>query len=171
MAEQRKGLMLHGDRWYPEGDLERLRRTAELEDDPEATERYGRAQARRGMLCLAKSALAIVRPGSWRLPKNNIWNVPDGTDSVPFEYKHFGPWSIVSSLRGIAVDRNGCVYGPRSLSQPKQMGHQMHGRVSIGGKQYPAWTSSQLFERPNGSLVDVGILWVVTPNKNPFADW
>ena len=38
--------------------------------------------------------------------------------------------------------------------------NQMEGQVSLGGKKYSAFTSSQLFEREDGSLVDVGVIFV-----------
>ena len=74
-----------------------------------------------------------------------------------------GPWGIVSKITGLAVAKepNGVrVYGDRSLLKPRESGHDMEGRVSIDGKSYRAFTSSQLFLH-QGKLVDIAILYVV----------
>jgi hypothetical protein len=43
------GKFLHGGRWVNQGELERLRRSVELGDDPEARESLLRAEKRRGV--------------------------------------------------------------------------------------------------------------------------
>ena len=81
------------------------------------------------------------------------------------------------SLQGLAIDLEGRVYGVRKMSRPTESGYQMEGRVSIGGKTYRAFTSSRMFERPDGSLVDVGVFIVCSDNKPvmeclpPYAGW
>jgi hypothetical protein len=46
------------------------------------------------------------------------------------------------------------------MSNPKESGYTQEGRVSINGKSYRAFTSSQMFTR-NGKLHDFSILYVV----------
>jgi len=109
-------------------------------------------------------ARAEVYPGAWKLPHNDVWNVPDDVHELRFEFETVGPWSIIRKLRGIAMTLDGKVFGERSLLNPKESGYQMEGQVSIEGKKYRAFTSSQLFERPDGSLCDVAMLVVCDYN-------
>jgi len=104
-------------------------------------------------------AKAGVSPGAWKLPPNDVWNIPEDTE-VRFDYETVGPWQVVRSLRALAVTLDGKVFGNRALSNPRESGYQMEGRVSIGGRKYRAFTSSHLFEREDGSLCDVAVLIV-----------
>lgn len=112
----------------------------------------------------AKTTYPIARHVSaacWTLEKNDVWNVPDApTNEVRFEIETRGPWQIVSKVRGLAMTDDGRVYGLRNLLDARQSGYDMNGKVSIAGRKYRAFTSSKLFQRPDGSLVDVGILYV-----------
>jgi hypothetical protein len=72
-------------------------------------------------------------------------------------------WQVVTKVRGLAVRRQGnlaWIYGLRTLSQARQSGYQMEGRVSVGGKRCRAFTSSMMFEREDGSLCNVAVLEV-----------
>jgi hypothetical protein len=108
-----------------------------------------------------------------------VWpsGVPFPVKIVDGEARHEmetrGMYGGVSKISGLAIskeyeDRYGqytetgkgvMVYGKRSLNNPRESGYQMEGRVSIGGKNYSAFTGSQLFF-VNGKLVDVGTLHV-----------
>ncbi len=106
---------------------------------------------------------AIVAPGAWRIPPNPIWNLPPEGGELRFEIETTGyGWNLVKSIRGVAATLGGKIYGPRNLIRPAESGYQMTGYVSIGGKKKKAFTGSQLFERPDGSLIDVAVLWIVT---------
>ncbi len=92
----------------------------------------------------------LTTQGPWGIPVSykalattQIWE-----DSVPWD---LSPGLPIGSLR---------VFGPRTLTGIRQDGHALEGRVSINGKSYRAFTSSQLFELPDGTLVDVAILHV-----------
>jgi len=86
------------------------------------------------------------------------------------ELKTFGPWQIPVSFTALCCsnhwDRSKYphthgplhVYGKRTLSRPQQSGYELEGRVSIGGKKYRGFTSSQSFELPGGKLVNVSII-------------
>lgn len=87
------------------------------------------------------------------------------------ESTHVGPWHICTSLRGI-VERAKFehdsffvktkwkeFYPARTLSRPRSMGFDMEGHISLNGKQVSAFTSSQIFELPDGRLIDVAVIF------------
>jgi hypothetical protein len=88
------------------------------------------------------------------------------------ELKTAGPWQIPVSYKALAVSQDFSgegwerygrpwkVYGPRVLSNVRQGGHELEGRVSIGGKSYRGFTSSGLVELPGRRLVSVGVIHV-----------
>jgi len=83
--------------------------------------------------------------------------------------EQFGPWQIVSSCEGLCVSKTFSkeqgyteitqvvIYGKRKLSNPKQGSYELEGYVSIKGKKYSAFTSSQLFEI-EGKTLQVGVI-------------
>ena len=103
---------------------------------------------------------------------NDVWNVPEGVDEIRGEMETVGPWGIVRSYKALATScdfgpystpMNAKCYGMRTLTNCKESGHELEGKVSIGGKKYRAFTSSSLFQRADGSLVDVAVLHVCFP--------
>ena len=85
------------------------------------------------------------------------------------ELKTYGPWQIPISYRALCVSsiysasyytktERTMAYGVRTMTQPKESGYCLEGRVSIGGKKYSAFTTSQLFELPDGRLIDVAVI-------------
>jgi hypothetical protein len=82
------------------------------------------------------------------------------------EAETLGPWQTVSRLRGIVVsvefDRSAFptrskrfrAWPMRSMSRPRYMGYDMEGKISLDGVKVRAFTSSQLFELPNGKLIN-----------------
>jgi hypothetical protein len=89
--------------------------------------------------------------------------------------KTFGPWGIPLSYTALAMSRKytrkedqrftaECdgvsAFGIRTLSRPVQSGYELEGRISVNGKKYRGFTSSQLFELPCGHLVNVAIIHV-----------
>lgn len=81
-----------------------------------------------------------------------------------------GPWSVCRSLTGI-VERAEFIpdsgsskrfvefYPARKMSNPRSCGYDMEGTISLAGRKSSAFTSSQLFELPDGRLVDCGIIF------------
>lgn len=82
-----------------------------------------------------------------------------------------GPWQLPVTYRALCTsnlwpeDKNGItssgpvsVFGWRVLSGCRQSGHELEGRVSVNGKRYRGFTSSQLFELPNGKLISVATI-------------
>jgi hypothetical protein len=83
------------------------------------------------------------------------------------ESTHRGPWHIITSYRALCLSsvfdraahgftptRATNLYGMRSLNKPRESGYCLEGFVSIGGRRYSAFTSSQLFELPDGRLLE-----------------
>ena len=52
------------------------------------------------------------------------------------------------------------IYGVRTLSDIRESGYELEGRVSINWKKHRGFTSSQLFKLEDGKLVDVAIIFV-----------
>jgi hypothetical protein len=90
------------------------------------------------------------------------------------ELKTFGPWGIPVSYKALAMsvkytpedkqrytaENDGATaYGIRTLTNVRQGGYELEGRVSVNGKKYRGFTSSQLFEI-DGKLVDVATIYV-----------
>lgn len=106
--------------------------------------------------------------GSWSLEQNDVWNVPAGREDVRGEMATSGGiMPTIYSYRALAMDQDGFVYGMKSLNNPRESGHDLEGKVRIDGKVYRAFTSSKLFERPDGSLCDVAILYVCKSKDAP----
>jgi hypothetical protein len=89
--------------------------------------------------------------------------------------KTFGPWQQPLSYTALACSQDFSVssatevrhqitvYGVRTLSHARQAGHELEGRVSLNGKSYRAFTSSCLFQLPDGKLVDCAVIHVCLP--------
>jgi len=88
--------------------------------------------------------------------------------------KSVGPWGIPVSYRALCMSvvwtpeahqrftaerESETAYGMRTLSKVRQSGHQLEGRVSVGGKSVRGFTSSQLFELPTGKLIEVATIY------------
>lgn len=85
------------------------------------------------------------------------------------EMKTQGVWQICTSFKALCVSKTydkskmytevkeTVLYGLRTMSRPKQGGYELEGYVSIKGKKYSAFTSSQLFN-VDGKLIDVAII-------------
>jgi len=87
-----------------------------------------------------------------------------------FDIKTFGPWQPLKSVTGLAVAKNKnqdgittneiTIFGDRTLLRPESSGYNFYGKVSINGKKYRSFDSTQLFELEDGRLIDVAILYV-----------
>lgn len=116
-----------------------------------------------------KFVQAIVSPGSWKLSKNEIWNIPEKPiNGVHFVTKQLNNFACtIISITALVCDLEGRIYGIRKASNIKEQGYNCTGRISVNGKKYSCWTSSQLFEREDksvhfvsshGSLCEVAVL-------------
>jgi hypothetical protein len=114
-----------------------------------------------------KYVVADTASSAWKLPPNNVWNVPDGVDEVRGSLKTTCMCRIPVSYRALAAGFHGYVYGTRTLSALRESGYCLEGSVQIAGRRYRGFTSSQLFERPDGSLVDVATIHVCAESPLP----
>lgn len=81
-----------------------------------------------------------------------------------------GPWSIISRYTALTVTatwRPGpthdvvdeyTLHGDRVLSGARESGYNLEGYVSIDGRKRRAFTSSILFELPDGRLINVAVI-------------
>jgi hypothetical protein len=83
------------------------------------------------------------------------------------EMETAGPWHLPVRFRALAVSstwddysirKSVTIYGMRTMSRPIQAGYQLEGSVSLGGRKYSAFTSSELFELPDGRLFNVSTI-------------
>ena len=81
-----------------------------------------------------------------------------------------GPWSMCSAYTAPVeraefmpdgTSRRAWVeyYAPRRMSNPRPSGYDLEGHISLGGKRLSAFTSSELFELPDGRLVNCAIIF------------
>jgi len=100
-----------------------------------------------------------------RLTWNQFYELFDAQDLVKGEKRgHLttrGPWGIPVSYKALAVNtRDGVIYGYRTLSNVKQLGYELEGKVSIQGKKRRGFSSSLLIELPDGQLFSAAIIYV-----------
>lgn len=83
--------------------------------------------------------------------------------------RHVGPWQICVAYTALCVSsvytpkelqrysaerESETVFGMRTLWACRENGYALEGRVSVGGKTVRGFTSSQLFELPDGKLIN-----------------
>jgi hypothetical protein len=91
------------------------------------------------------------------------------------ELKTYGPWGIPVSYRTLAMSTvyspegkrvytaeqdETTAYGIRTMTNVHQSGYEIEGHTSVHGKKYRSFSSSQLFELPDGRLIDIAIIHV-----------
>ena len=116
------------------------------------------------------------------MPKNNQITLPADSATVKITENQWiefisqsfednrGEWQIPVKYRALAVRNNWksneygnwiesvTLYGKRTLGDIKEDGYKLTGRVSINGKKIRAYTSSVLFELPDGRLYGVAVI-------------
>ena len=58
-------------------------------------------------------------------------------------------------------------YSVRTLTDPRQNGYAMDGRVSLNGRKLSAFTSDALFELPDGRLISAAVIFSRDTTKHP----
>lgn len=72
-----------------------------------------------------------------------------------------GGWQITKSYTAYAVDtKTQTIYGLRTLQDVQSLGYELEGRVKAGGRRVRGFTSSLLFELPDGTLIDCAIIYL-----------
>ena len=96
-----------------------------------------------------------VRSGEIRgdLKSRGMWQ-------IPVSYKALLETKVFDDTKGYTTVPSADIFGVGTLSKPKQSGYQLEGRVSLNGKKYRGFTSSQLFELPDGHLVAIATIFV-----------
>lgn len=117
----------------------------------------------------SKFAQAIVNISCWKLPKNEIWNIPEKPiREVQFliEYlssdnglTNFVIGKIVS-ITALVIDVTGKIYGIQKATEIKEEDDCCHGKVSLNDTKIKCYTGSKFFEREDGSLCKVAVLWI-----------
>lgn len=79
-------------------------------------------------------------------------------DEIKLEIKTRTCWNIPVSVKGLAVSQNFdngeiTIHGWRTMTECRQSGYCLEGRVSVNGRKYTCFTSSQLFELENNHLI------------------
>lgn len=100
---------------------------------------------------------------TWIVDPNDVWTVP--SDDVRFELTQRdagGGWKVTATVRGLAMDKDGTIYGLRTMSDVQENGYFLDGRVSIDGVRRKAFTSDALFLDASGKLVKIAVLHVIT---------
>ena len=88
----------------------------------------------------------------------------DKHDEFRFELDLVGPWQVCRSLRGLVVSmdfgtKGRTIHGWRTMVDCRQSGYDMEGRVSLGGRKYSCFTSSDLFDIEDGRCIDVATIF------------
>lgn len=90
------------------------------------------------------------------------------------DLKTYGPWGLPVSYRAITESRDLGEYSKttrarfwpvRTLSNPRESGYCLEGRVSLGGEKVSAFTSDTLFELPDGRLISAATNFVRLRDK------
>lgn len=89
---------------------------------------------------LADTRGELTTIGPWCLPVRYV---------APCVSYIWGPHSAIVSVT---------LYGMRTLTALRESGYQLEGRVSIGGKKYRGFTSSQLWQLPDGRLLETATI-------------
>lgn len=117
--------------------------------------------------------------GCYEAPSaNDLFTLPSAEElkgeDMRGELKHVGPWHIPVSYKALAMScdfgefskpENVKLYGMRTLTNVRECGHELEGRVKVNGKRYRGFTSSALFQRADGSLVSVATIHVCIPKQ------
>ena len=80
-----------------------------------------------------------------------------------------GPWQFPVTYRAVAAScvwgefsflQSITLYGERNLSNAKEDGYCLSGSVSVGGIKRRGFTSSQLWQLPDGRLIETALIHV-----------
>ena len=98
-----------------------------------------------------------------------VFNI-DTSKDTHLNTEHSGVWQQIAKCSGLCMSATwdkssmfarkteAVIYGNRTMSDIRSGGYELEGRVSIDGKKYTCFTSSQLFDTPEGKTIEVGII-------------
>jgi hypothetical protein len=87
----------------------------------------------------------MVTGGPWQVPVKYV------ALAASYTWKNEGYWAVIETVT---------LYGKRTLCNVKQGSHHLEGSVSIKGVKRRAYTSSIMFELPDGHLYNVATIQV-----------
>jgi hypothetical protein len=90
-----------------------------------------------------------------------------------FEMETFGVWNAVSSVTAPVMRStwsenrrtSAAIFPPRKAYSVKSSGYELEGRISLGGCRFAVFTSSVLFELPDGRLIECAVLHTANRGK------
>lgn len=110
-----------------------------------------------------KAQVVSATDSTWTVEPNDVWTVPDHDVRFELEPRDAGGgWQVTKSVRALAIDKDGTIYGLRTMSDVRENGYFLEGRVSIDGVKRKAFTSDKLFLNAAGDLVKIAVLHVIT---------
>jgi hypothetical protein len=99
--------------------------------------------------------------------------ITEDTEEIRGECKTVGPWQVLRSYKalceasewintGYGQKRRAKVtfFGVRTMGDIKECGYGIEGRVSVKGKKYTCYDTTQMFMLPSGKLVNVATIGV-----------
>lgn len=122
-----------------------------------------------------KTNKLIVYANEWpscTYPAEDIPELNGVTDELRGKIETTGQWQVITKYSALAIShpfpKDHCdttrmpltIYGMRTLQNVRESGYQLEGKVSIDGKKVRAFTSNRIFERKDGSLINVAVLFV-----------
>lgn len=78
------------------------------------------------------------------------WSIPVRFKAPAVSYT----WGEYSTIKEVTL------YGKRTLGNLKQSGYDLEGRVSVNGTKKRGFTSSQLWQLPDGRLIETSVIHV-----------
>jgi hypothetical protein len=84
----------------------------------------------------------------------------------------YGPWRLPVRYKAPAVSyswgphnrlESVTLYGPRTLNALRESGYCLEGRCSIAGHTRRGMTGAQLWELPDGTLIETAVIHVCAP--------
>jgi hypothetical protein len=82
-----------------------------------------------------------------------------GAWGVPVSYRAVVENGEFDNPKGYTENKRARFWAVRTMTNVRQSGHHLEGRVSLNGKKYRAFTTSQMFELPDGKLISVATIF------------
>lgn len=110
-----------------------------------------------------------AQAGAIRITEAQLASFGIQAEDTRGDLETFGPWQIPVRFRALAVSYvfgpNGwaetvTLYGLRTMRRLRESGYCLKGRVSVKGRKLRGFTGSQLWEFPDGRLIETAIIHV-----------
>lgn len=114
-----------------------------------------------------------AQAGAIKITETQLASFDIQAEDARGDLETFGPWHLPIRFRALAVSYvfspnhwaetvtlTVTLYGLRTMYHLRQSGYCLEGRVSVGGHKRRGFTSSQLWELPDGRLIQTEIIHV-----------